>query len=68
MFYKGTTSGCLELLLQEVHLYTRVFFTPGALAPCSLGVEAESNLFIFDFFDSRFQFSVSEICFVIMMQ
>ena len=66
MFYEGTTSGCLQLLLQEVHLYTRVW--PGALAPCSLGVEAESNLFIFDFFDSRFQFSVSEIGFVIMMQ
>ena len=57
MFYEGITSGCLELLLKEVHLYTRVW--PGALAPCSPGVEAESNLFIFDFF----RFSVSIFCF-----
>ena len=57
MFYEGT-SGCLQPLLKEVHLYTRVW--PRALAPCSVGVEAESNLFIFNLFYLRFQLSFSE--------
>ena len=54
MFYEGITSGCLELLLQEVHLYTRVW--PGALAPCSPGVEAKSNFLTFSILGFNFLF------------